>query len=123
MKYRQIFACLTLFALLLELSDSSTNFIRINIGLPSLAGQNTGSGFNVVKAILDFDGKQGSQDQDEDNSDSDTAHFDDLSVHSSFLATNFVFDSDLVRSSHFLAFVEVLTDQYYPSIFQPPKIA
>jgi len=121
MKYRRLFALLTLFALLLELSDSSTNFIRANVGTTSFVSQSGTSGFNLVKAIFHFDGDQDGQNDDDENSS--PAHFNDVSVHYSYPATSFVFVSAIVQSVVFTVFVEIFIDQYYPSIFQPPKIA
>lgn len=124
MKYRRFFTFLTLFSLLLELSDSSTNFIRANSESPSTSfmSQNGATSFNVIKALMNLL-DSGENDHGDKDQDANSTHSNDVSVHYSYPATTFSFNPTTIGSGSFNLFSEIFIDQYYPSIFQPPKIA
>jgi hypothetical protein len=99
MNYKKLLVVFALFTLLWELSDPSTNFVR---------------------SYVENAHHHSSQTHD---LGSDVQHFDNAPVLYSQAATTFVFDVIFSPNTISVVSHSLLTDQYFSSIFQPPKLS
>lgn len=112
--YRQLFALITLFCLLFELCEPSTNFIRTSVS--------TQKQERVLKIQFHADGS--TQDQDQGAEHDHGPNLKNFETHVAQIAASFQFEfTAYYVPTYNSLYKDVLRGGYSKPIFQPPKAA
>lgn len=98
MHWRTFLAILMVLAVVLEVTDPSSNFVRVGW-------------------------EKTSQSHSQNQADNNSLHFDKAHTHYAPPATSFIFEVVVPEKKDYICFDLPLHDQFSPPVFPPPNIA